>query len=334
MVTLKQLSKELGVSISTVSKALQDSYEINVETKKRVKALAEKYNYRPNKFARSLRDKQTKTIGVIIPNILNYFFAKVLQGIEKEASKRGYQIIICLSNNKYKKEIECLELLSDGSVDGFILSMAKETQKKEKTTHFRKAIDKGYPITMFDRVSDAILDCNKIVIDDKKATYEATEYLYKSKRKKIALVTSIKDVSIGKLRIEGYKEAIKDCYKGLVMPIIISINSKKEYESAISSLFSDYDDVDGIITTDNTGASVALKVAHKKGHTVPKDISIIGFSDDKISRLVHPALTIIDQNPLEIGKQSVISLINTINNKSVVNTKVVETNLIVRQSTR
>lgn len=334
MVTLKQLSKELGVSISTVSKALQDSYEINVETKKRVKALAEKYNYRPNKFARSLRDKQTKTIGVIIPNILNYFFAKVLQGIEKEASKRGYQIIICLSNNKYKKEIECLELLSDGSVDGFILSMAKETQKKEKTAHFRKAIDKGYPITMFDRVSDAILDCNKIVIDDKKATYEATEYLYKSKRKKIALVTSIKDVSIGKLRIEGYKEAIKDCYKGLVMPIIISINSKKEYESAISSLFSDYDDVDGIITTDNTGASVALKVAHKKGHTVPKDISIIGFSDDKISRLVHPALTIIDQNPLEIGKQSVISLINTINNKSVVNTKVVETNLIVRQSTR
>lgn len=334
MVTLKQLSKELGVSISTVSKALQDSYEINVETKKRVKALAEKYNYRPNKFARSLRDKQTKTIGVIIPNILNYFFAKVLQGIEKEASKRGYQIIICLSNNKYKKEIECLELLSDGSVDGFILSMAKETQKKEKTAHFRKAIDKGYPITMFDRVSDAILDCNKIVIDDKKATYEATEYLYKSNRKKIALVTSIKDVSIGKLRIEGYKEAIKDCYKGLVMPIIISINSKKEYESAISSLFSDYDDVDGIITTDNTGASVALKVAHKKGHTVPKDISIIGFSDDKISRLVHPALTIIDQNPLEIGKQSVISLINTINNKSVVNTKVVETNLIVRQSTR
>lgn len=334
MVTLKQLSQELGVSISTVSKALQDSYEINVETKKRVKALAEKYNYRPNKFARSLRDKQTKTIGVIIPNILNYFFAKVLQGIEKEANKRGYQIIVCLSNNKYKKETECLELLSDGSVDGFILSMAKETQKKGKIAHYRKVIDDGYPITMFDRVSDSIVDCNKIIIDDQKATYEATEFLYNSKRKKIALVTSLKNVSVGKLRIAGYEKAIEKCFRGLATPIVVSINNKKEYESAITSLFKEYGDIDGVIATDNTGASVVLKVARKKDISIPRDLSVIGFSDDKTSRLVSPALTIIDQNPLEIGKKSVESLLNTIKDKKVTTTKVVETSLVVRESTR
>ena len=124
-VTLKQLALELNVSISTVSKALKNSYEINETTIKKVKALAKKYNYKPNKIALNLKNRQSKTIGVIIPNILNYFFAKVLLGIEQEANNRGYQIIICLSNNHYQKEVDCLNLLCDGSVDGFILSIAK-----------------------------------------------------------------------------------------------------------------------------------------------------------------------------------------------------------------
>ena len=137
-VTLKQLALELGLSISTVSKALKDSYEINEKTIERVKSLAQKYNYKPNKIALNLKNRQTKTIGVVIPNILNYFFAKVLLGIEEEANKQGYQIIICLSNNKYQKEVDCLNLLSDGSVDGFILSIAKETQKLGNNNHFKK----------------------------------------------------------------------------------------------------------------------------------------------------------------------------------------------------
>jgi len=137
-VTLKQLAKELNLSISTVSKALKNSYEINEKTIIKVKALAKKYNYRPNRMAINLKQNETKTIGVIIPNILNYFFSKVLLGIEEEASKKGYQIIICLSNNKYSKETESLQLLSDGSVDGFILSIAKETQINQHHDHFSK----------------------------------------------------------------------------------------------------------------------------------------------------------------------------------------------------
>lgn len=332
MVTLKQLAKELNLSISTVSKALNNSYEINPNTINRVKALAEKYNYKPNKFAKSLRQQQTKTIGVVIPNILNYFFAKVLLGIEKEANKKGYQIIICLSNNKYQKEVESLELLSDGSVDGVILSMAKETQKLQKTNHFRKMIDNGCPITMFDRVSDKIEDCNKVVIDDKEATYSAVQYLHKTGCKRIAFITSLKDISIGKLRIKGYKKAMKDYYKNSAS-IIVEIKSKKEYEQKIATLLEEHKDVDGVLTTDSVAAAKMIKVASEKGYRIPKDISLIGFSDNKISRLLNPALTTIDQNAEETGKQSVRTLLNTIKNKEF-STKVIDTNLLVRASTK
>ena len=147
-VTLKQLANELNVSISTVSKALKNSYEINENTIKKVKALAKKYNYKPNKTALNLKNRQTKTIGVIIPNILNYFFAKVLLGIEEEANDKGYQIIICLSNNQHKKEVASLNLLCDGSVDGLILSVAKETLVLQKSDHFKSAIDEAF-VQMF-----------------------------------------------------------------------------------------------------------------------------------------------------------------------------------------
>lgn len=331
MVTLKQLSEELGISVSTVSKALNNSYEINKKTRERVKKLAEKYNYKPNKFARSLRKRETKTIGVIIPNILNYFFAKVLLAIEEEANKNGYQIIICLSNNKYQKELESLELLSDGSVDGIILSMAKETEKLQEISHYRKIIDGGCPITMFDRVSNKINDCNKVIIDDKKATYEATKFLFTSNRKQIALVTALKNVGIGNLRIEGYKQAVLD-YSNASNPIVVNIHNKSEYMQSITSLLKGNSAIDGILTTDNTGAATVLKVAKELGILVPENLSIIGFSDNKTSRLVNPSLTVIDQNPIEIGKRAITSLINSIKYKKSYTTEVINTDLIKRES--
>ncbi len=332
-VTLKQLAQELDVSISTVSKALNDSYEINDKTIERVKALAKKYNYRPNKVAKNLRNRQTKTIGVIIPNILNYFFAKVLLGIEEEANKRGYQIIISLSNNKYQKEVDSLKLLSDGSVDGFILSVAKETQKLNKSQHFQRIIDDGYPITMFDRVSNKIKNCNKVTIDDEKTTYNATKHLFNSGCKKIALITSLNDSSVGKLRIKGYKAAIKN-YSEKNHPIVLEIKDKTEYEPAINKLIKDYPDIDGILASDNVSSAVALKVVKRNGFHVPKDISIIGFSDNKTSRLLDPPLTVINQNALEIGKNAVITLIESIANTNSFSSRTIDSGILERGSTR
>ncbi len=331
--TLKQLANELNLSISTVSKALKNSYEINEKTIARVQALAKKRNYRPNRMALSLKNSQTKTIGVIIPNILNYFFSKVLLGIEDEANKNGYQIIICLSNNKYKKELQSLELLSDGSVDGFILSIAKETQSKKHSNHFKNIIQQGYPIVMFDRVTYKI-DCDKVIIDDFEATFNAANYLIKQGRKKIALISSLTDLNIGKQRANGYKKALENNVNYKNKTLIVNIHNKAEYETAISSLFTKHKNLDGILTTDNVSAVTALKIAHQKGYNIPKDISIIGFADDKISRLSYPCLTTIDQNALEIGKQSVNTLIERLNNKSsAFKTKVIETSLIIRETT-
>ena len=333
-ITLKELAAELNLSISTVSKALKNSYEINEKTIARVQALAKKRNYRPNRMALSLKSNKTMTIGVIIPNILNYFFSKVLLGIEEEANSKGYHIIICLSNNQYQKEADSLQLLSDGSVDGLILSIAKETQVKQRNNHFKKAIEDGYPIVMFDRVSEKI-ECDKIVVDDYKAAYNATKFLLKQDRKKIALISTINDLNIGKLRIDGYKKALKGdpTYKN--KELIFKINNKTEYNSVITSLFDNHHDVDGIFATDNVSAITALKIANNKGYNIPKDISVIGFSDDKISRLSVPSLTIVSQNALEIGKNAARMLIERLQNNATTEfkTKVIQTDLILREST-
>ena len=333
-ITLKLLADELGLSISTVSKALKDSYEINEKTIARVKALAKKYNYRPNRMALSLKSSKTKTIGVIIPNILNYFFSKVLLGIEEEANKHGYHIIICLSGNQYQKEAESLQLLSDGSVDGFILSIAKETQLKQQNSHFKSIIKQGYPIVMFDRVSDKI-ECDKVIINDFDAAYDATSYLLNQGRKKIALLSTINDLNIGKLRRDGYRKALKDNTNYINKELVIKINSKTEYHKAITSLFDNHQDLDGIFATDNVSAVTALKMANSLGLAVPKDIAVIGFSDDKISRLSFPTLTTVSQNALDIGKSAVNMLITRLNNDSSreFKTKVIQSDLVFREST-
>lgn len=333
-VTLKQLAKELSLSISTVSKALKNSYEINENTILRVQALAKKHNYRPNRMALSLKNNQTKTIGVIIPNILNYFFSKVLLGIEDEANKRGYQIIICLSNNKYQKERQSLELLSDGSVDGIILSIARETQREKHHSHFKKIIDGGYPIVMFDRVSENV-NCDKVIIDDFEATFNATNYLLNHGRKKIVLISTVSKLGIGKQRSNGYKEALKKHPQYRNDAIIIPITNKTKYDSIINKLFIEHKNIDAILTTNNVSAVTALKIAHQNGLQVPQEISIIGFSDDQISRLSYPKLSTIDQDAFEMGKKAVHKLISRLTEKTKTEfkTSVIKTNLLIRETT-
>ncbi len=331
-VTLKQLAKELNLSISTVSKALKNSYEINEKTIAKVKALAKEYNYRPNRMAINLKQNETKTIGVIIPNILNYFFSKVLLGIEEEAGKNGYQIIICLSNNKHSKETESLQLLSDGSVDGFILSIAKETQINQHHDHFSKIIDEGFPIVMFDRVSDKV-ECDKIIINDFDAAYQATTFLVNQGRKKIAIISTIDDLNIGRLRINGYTKALQDNPNYKNDELVVTIHNKNKYNSVIATLFNTHKDIDGIFTTDTISAVTALKIAQSKGYQIPKDIAIIGFSDSKISRLASPPLTTVSQNALEIGRNATRMLIDRLKNpKKEFQTQVIETQLLFRET--
>ena len=333
MVTLKQLAKELNVSISTVSKALNNSDEIGQETIKRVKELAELYNYKPNKVALSLKQNKTKTIGVIIPDILNYFLAKVLFGIEREAALHGYNIITCISNESLEKEKESLQLLANGSVDGFILSVAKETQVKGEISHFTKTIKSGLPIVMFDRVAHDVM-CDKVIVDDFEATYNATKSLIGEKRKQIAFITSIDGLSVGKLRERGYNKAILETTTH--KPIVLKVDSNN-YSKKIKSFLKKNNTIDGVIAADSASGIVAVNTAVNIGLKVPKNISVIGFASKSVSNHSIPQLTTIRQHAKKIGalaaQQLIARLLLKSNEELDVSTKIVKTTLIKSKST-
>ena len=206
-ITLKQIAKELDVSISTVSKALKDSVEISEDTKQKIQAFAKLYNYRPNNIALSLQNQKTKTIGVIIPEIVHHFFSKVIRGIELVANKRGYNVIIGLSNESFDKEVINMQMLANGSIDGFILSISKETLQQQDYHHFKETINQGMPIVMFDRVVNEI-NCDKVIINDLKGSKNAVSKLLCNGCKNVAIITTKDYVSVGKLRTQGYLEAL------------------------------------------------------------------------------------------------------------------------------
>ncbi len=206
--TLKVIAKELDVSVSTVSKALRDSKEIGKETKEKVKAFAKLYNYRPNNIALSLKNKKTKTLGVIIPEIVHHFFTTVIFGIEEYANTRGYNVIVGLSNESFSKEVLNLDTLANGSIDGFIMSVAKETLSKKDFYHLTETIDQGIPIVMFDRIIEEI-ECDKVIVDDIKAAEIAVQKLIDNNCKNIGLITTQDYVSVGKLRTKGYKNTLE-----------------------------------------------------------------------------------------------------------------------------
>ncbi|WP_248722035.1 LacI family DNA-binding transcriptional regulator [Seonamhaeicola sp. ML3] len=332
MVTLKQLAKELNVSISTVSKALNNSEEIGEETVRRVKELAQLYNYKPNKVALSLKQNKTKTIGVIIPNILNHFLAKVLFGIEREAAKLGYNIITCISNESLEKEKESLQILDNGSVDGFILSVAEETQEKNEVDHFRQTINKGLPIVMFDRVAHDVM-CDKVIVDDFDATYNATQRLMAENRKKIAFVSSIHGLSVGKLRERGYTKAILEAKKQ--EPLVLEIKKKDDHQKKIKSFLKKNKDIDGLISADSS-AIIAINVAVNLGKKVPRDLSVVGFASRGDAGHAVPRLTTIRQHAKVIGANAAAMLIRRLENMHLnedVKTKIIKTSLIKSKST-
>lgn len=335
MVTLKHLAEQLNVSVSTVSKALNDSPEIGKDTIQRVKELAKHLNYQPNKMALSLKSNKTNTLGVIIPDILNHFFAKALYAIEMEAAKQGYNIITCVSNELLSKEENSLQLLSNGSVDGFIMSLAEETQVKNKTAHISKVLDRGMPMVLFDRVCDD-LECDKVIIDDFGAAYEATKHLLTEGRKYIVLVSDIEDLSVGKLRTNGYLKALEEDKHYKQEPVVVSVSKDDDLEEVIDNLFLSNKNVDGILSIDNTSGVVALHKALKKGYSIPEKLSIIGFSDENVLVFTEPKLSTISQHTFDIGKASVKLMIDRLKQKSKTEpvTTTIKTKLVLRGTTK
>ena len=332
-VTLKQLAEELKLSISTVSKSLKDDSEISQKTIDRVKALAKKHNYKPNALAVSLKSSKTKSIGVVIPDILNPFFAKALLGIEKEASKDGYKIVTCITNESYEKEIEYLDMLSYNGVDGFILAISQETQLKNRMEHFEEILKDDIPIVMFDRVSDDIY-CDKVIVDDKNGSFNAFQHLVKQNNcKSIAVVSTIGGLSVTNLRIEGAKNAAKKYDKVKFHKLIMKKTTKAE--ERIEKFLSNHK-IDGVLALDEIAAVSSINMARKIGLRVPKDIAILGFSDGGMARYTYPALTTVSQHAKRLGKAAAKILIDKLELRAkayLPTTKIIKTTLTERAST-
>ena len=335
--TIKDIAKEFNVSISTVSKALNDSYEISVSTKAKIQKYAKENNYKPNFNALSLKNRKTKTIGILIPNMLNYFFAQVFNGVEKEANERGYKIISCISNESYSKEVETIEMLSNGSIDGFILSIAEETMVKNKFNHFEEIISNGTPIVMYDRVAEHV-NCDKVVTDNFDSARSTVTHLVKTGFRNIAFISTISNLEIGKRRNLGYLKGLEDHNIKVDKNLIINIDDDyKNYESILEPILKN-NKIDSVIATDESSAIAAMKVAIKLGHQIPKNFSAISFSNGILARHSSPKLTTVSQHGEIMGATAAKILIDKLEDKSDVEKKpetiVVKTDLVVRKSTR
>lgn len=337
-VTLKQIAKELGVSISTVSKSLRNSIEISEDTRLKVQAFAKFYHYKPNNIALSLKNRKTKTIGLIIPEIVHHFFSTVINGIEQIANENGYSVIICLSDDSFDKEVLNMELLANGSIDGFIMSLSKETQFKGDFHHITEVIDQGMPVVMFDRVTDAIL-CDKVIIDDKLAAYNAVQSLINKGKKKIALVTTVDYVSVGKLRTDGYIKALLDNKLPFDESLIIKIENVETCEIIIGKLLEEKV-VDAVFAVNELFAVTIIKTANKIGLKVPQDLAVIAFTDGIISKYSTPTITTVSQNGIEMGNTAAKILIDRLEEEDEEDeeeeeykTVLIETHLIEREST-
>lgn len=335
-ITLKDIAKEFNVSIATVSKAINDSYEISTKTKSKIQEYAKKNNYRSYNIVLNIDEqKHNKTIGVIIPNMLNHFFTKVFVGIEKIATQKGYNLITCISNESLKKEASVMELMKNTSLDGFILSIAEETQVKKDFSHFKNAINQGIPIVMIDRITDEI-QCDKVIVDDKEGAYNATSYFIKTGCKNIAIVSNIHKLSVGKHRLEGYKQALNDANIKVNESLILKVDEFNDIDTLLKILLGSKK-VDAILCLEEDSAVNTLKLVQSKGYNVPEDISIIGFTNGLLPRYVSPSITTISQHSKylgEIATKILIDKIENVNNEASYNTKIIKTNLIERESTK
>lgn len=317
--TLKKIAQEFNVSISTVSKALSDSKEISTETKERIKAFARHYHYKPNNVALSLKNQQSRTLGVIIPEVVHYFFATVIDGIEAVASAQGYNVMVALSNESKERESILIEALSNNFIDGFLLSLSKKTMESGEFSHIQNVIDQGVPVVLFDRVSDQI-NCDKVIVNDRRGAYDAVQHLIERQRRDIVLITTPDYVSVGKLRTEGYLEALHDAGLSANNELIIRVVETPDSQTDLSYLKTELEHilqtqkVDAIFAVNEIYGAEAMAVLKSYNLRIPEDVAVICFTDGLISKYVSPSLSTVNQHGQEIGKTAAQILIDRLEN--------------------
>jgi LacI family transcriptional regulator len=335
--TIKDIAKALDLSTSTVSRALNGSYEIGTETKKLVLEYAEKINYRPNPIALSLKEQKSHSIGVVVCEVANNYFSQAINGIESIAYNRGYHVIITQTHESFDRETANVQHLLSRHVDGLLVSLSAETTD---ISQYKYLHEKGFPIVFFDRVA-ADIDTHKVIVNNFKGAYEATELLINTGFKKIAHLTSSNNLLISRERYKGFKAALdnhsinfnpawlKYCDHGGMI--------QDEIEVAVKELLNLDDRPEAIFVAGDRLTTSCLCTLKKLGIKVPDEMAIAGFTNSDVAELFDPPLTVVRQPAFQIGQMATEMLIKTIESKRPVEeyiTEEVETELIVRSSSK
>ena len=332
-VTIYDIADKLGISIATVSRALNDDPAVIPKTKKKVLEMAEALNYRANNFARSLRVKQTNTIGVIIPKITSNFMSSVISGIESIATKEGYGLLISQSDEHAENEIKNVKTMFSNRVDGLLVSLAYDT---ENIKHFEPFSKKNIPVIFFDRAFENSNHLN-IQIDNRKAAYKLTEHLIQQNCKRIAHITASIKRDVYYERLMGYKQALKDYKLKFYEEYLFTTNlSMEEGASAARKMLQLKLKPDAIFAANDVSAVGCILELKKAGMKIPEEIAVAGFNNDPIALVVEPHLTTINYPGFDMGVISARTLINSIKEKKSVfqeNAIILATELIIREST-
>ena len=330
-IDIKGLARELNISASTVSRALRDSHEISKATIDRVKALAEKLDYQPHPYAGSLRKNKTKTIGIVVPEVANNFFAKVFSGIETVAQENNYHALIYLSHDDYNKEVSILRHLQSGRVDGVIMSIASNTKDHAHVTALMEA---GIQVIFFDRIAESIAT-TKITTDDFDSAYKATVHLIQQGCKKPLHITRFLHQTNTKYRKQGFLKACKDNGLPVDETWVLELNDDSLVEDNLTNILSQPNRPDGIFSSVETLSLYPYKVCKALGIKIPTQLKFVSFSNMDAASFLVPSLTTITQPAFEIGKAAASVLFQQLEKKKkglIGTDAVLPSSLIVRES--
>ncbi len=332
-VTIKDLAEELGISPSTVSKALKNHPDISQDTRKKVNDLAKLWNYYPNPIALSLRNCRTKTIGLIIPEIVHHFFSSVISGIEDVAYDAGYNVMIYQSNESYNRELIAVQALLNSRVEGILISLSKETRNFD---HLKNVLEHGVPVGMFDRVCVEI-ETDKVTVDDYQGAYSAVSHLIRSGCRKIAHLSGPPGLPIADFRRGGYLDALRDNNMEINRDLIIYCDNFKQAMIRTKQLMNLSEPPDAFFTVNEFTATGVVKALFELKIKIPEEVSVFAFSNGLITQVTNPALSTVDQHAYLIGQTSAQLLLDRLLNHQVIRPfihQVIKTELIIRESTR
>lgn len=336
-ITLKYIAAELNISSATVSKALKDYPDVNPITKKKVLDLAAQLDYKPNSIAQSLRNQESKIIGLIIPQIVHHFFSNIIKGVIDAAEDNGYMVITLQSREKFEIEKKQIQLLYEKNVDGILISLSEGTVNYD---HVNAVINKGVPVVLYDKISK-LIDCSKIIIDDRSAAYRATKYLIDSGCKNIAHIRGSLKPQTTIDRFMGYKKALTDHNLDFNNDLVFetkNLSYKEGYET-VDKIANSKQPIDGVFAMTDLLATGALVRLRELGFKIPEQISVMGFSNWFLTKITTPSLSTVDQPGYEMGRRAFNLLLEEIvakKNSQKIEKKVVEipTKIIPRGSTR